>query len=111
TDRSAAFAVGDQVRMADLGAAYADFRKDLAETSAGAVASDAADQAAYAKLRQQYQDELARSVEAFARQREADLAQHQAELAEVQAAHAAAIERLRAELLAEQVAVKTAMGA
>lgn len=111
TDRSAAFTVGDRVRLADLGAAYADFRKDLAETSAGAVASDQADQAAYAKLRQQYQDELARSAEAFARQREADLALHQAEIAEIQAAHAGAIERLRAELVAEQVAVKAAMGA
>lgn len=111
TDRSAAFAVGDQVRVADLGAAYADFRNDLAATSAGAVASAAADQDAYAKLRQQYQDELTRSAEAFARQREADLALHQAEIAEIQAAHAGAIERLRAELVAEQVAVKAAMGA
>lgn len=109
TDRTAPILVGDTARVADLGAAYADFRRDLARERAVVTGADQQQDAAFISLREHYQNELALAAGRFAEQRETDRAQHDQEISELAAAHIAELDRQRAEHDAAMAALRAAM--
>jgi len=87
SDRGTPLAAGDTARVADLAATLADYQGDLAAGSKERTASEQADDARFAKLRDNYQRELAMaqarldqqraSVEAAQTQAVADLSARQ----------------------------------
>lgn len=109
TDRTAPILIGDQARLADLGAAYADFRRDLARERDAVSGADQEQDAAFVSLREHYQNELALAAGRFAEQRETERAQHDSELAAFAAAHTAELDRQRAEHAGELAALRQAL--
>ncbi len=109
TDRTAPIEVGDVARVADLGAAYADFRRDLARERDAITGADQQHDAAFISLREHYQNELALAAGHFTEQREADRAQHDRELGQLAVTHIAELDRQRAEHDAAMAALREAM--
>ena len=109
TDTQNPPAVGDRVRVADLGSAYTDFRRDLARERETTAKTDQKNDDTYLKLRENYQNELALSAGRFAEQREADRAQDAREREALAAAHDAEIGRLQAEHAGALAVLRIAM--
>ncbi len=109
TDTQSPPAIGDRVRIADLGSAYTDFRRDLARERETTAKTEQKSDDGYTKLRENYQNELALSAGRFAEQRDADRAQDAREREALAAAHEAEIGRLQAEQAGALAALRIAM--